>query len=269
MKRVALVTGGSSGIGRAAAAALRDRGFAVYELSRRGGDLEGVTHLSADLRKEDEVRAAVQELLGREGRLDVVVNNAGFGISGAVEFTDTAEAERLFDVDFFGAVRVNRAALSAMRAQGGGRIIHVGSVAGVLPIPFQTYYSAAKAATHAYVLALRNEVRPYGVSVCALMPGDIRTGFTAAREKSCEGDEEYGGRIARSVERMERDEQNGMDPARVGRRIAALAVRRNVKPLQTLGASYKLFCVLEKVLPVRLVNRILSALYGGGKAKNA
>jgi len=218
MKTVALVTGGTSGIGLAAARALAEAGWSVYTLSRRGSDLPGLHHLAADVTDETAVTAAVDTVIRQEGRLDLVVHCAGFGISGAVEFTDTEDAQRLFDVNFFGMVRVNKAAIAHLR-RSKGRIIHVSSVAAPVAIPFQTYYSCTKAAVNDYTLALANELRPFGISVCAVMPGDIRTGFTAAREKSVVGDDCYNGRIRRSVGRMEHDEQNGMAPEAVGRLI--------------------------------------------------
>ena len=179
--RVAIVTGGTSGIGRATALALKEAGCTVYELSRRAQGVEGLHHIVADVTKEETVRAAVAEIMAREGRIDILVNNAGVGISGAVEFTDTADAKALFDVNFFGMVNMNRAVAPLMRAAGRGRIVNLSSVAAPVPIPFQAYYSATKAAVNAYTMALANELRPFGVTVCAVMPGDIHTGFTAAR----------------------------------------------------------------------------------------
>ena len=122
---VAVITGGSSGIGLNAARALRDRGLIVYELSRRAENAEpGVTHLQADVTDETQVNAAVAEILRREGRIDILINNAGFGISGAIEFTPPQEARRQFDVNFFGMVNMNRAVLPVVRQQGGGRIVN-------------------------------------------------------------------------------------------------------------------------------------------------
>ena len=148
-EKIVLLTGGSSGIGRCAARRLADAGCRVYELSRRDSRQAGITHLPCDVTRQDQVEAAVQTVVDREGRIDIVVNNAGFGISGAVEFTDTEDARRLLDVNFFGMVRVNRAVLPHMRRAGGGRIVNLSSVAAVAPIPFQTYYSASKAAVNA------------------------------------------------------------------------------------------------------------------------
>ena len=261
MNKVALVTGGTSGIGKETALALLADGFTVYELSRRAEGLPGVSHLSADVTQEAQVNTAVAQILEREGRIDVLVNNAGFGISGAVEFTPAEDAKRLFDVNFFGMVNMNRAVIPVMRAQGSGRIVNLSSVAAPIPIPFQAYYSASKAAVNAYTMALANELRPFGVSVCAVQPGDIRTGFTAAREKNAEGDALYSGRISRSVGRMEHDEQTGMDPAAAGRFIASVARRRSVKPLYTIGFSYGLFTFLARILPSRTLTWLVGLLY--------
>ena len=134
-----------------------------------------------------------------------------------------------------------------MRQRGNGRIVNISSVAAPAAIPFQAYYSASKAAINAWTAALANELRPYGVSVTAVQPGDIKTGFTAAREKSIAGDEAYGGRISRSVAKMEHDEQNGMDPARAGAFIAKIAMKKHPKPVYTIGFSYKAICVLLKL----------------------
>lgn len=261
MNKVVMITGGSSGIGLCTAAALRDRGCKVYELSRRDSEVTGITHIKCDVTDEAQIAAAVGQVMAESGKIDILINNAGFGISGAVEFTDTAEARRLFDVNFFGMVRINHAVLPLMRQQGGGRIVNLSSVAAPVPIPFQTYYSAGKAAVNSYTMALSNEVKPFGITVCAVMPGDIKTGFTAARQKSIVGDDIYGGRITRSVAGMEKDEQTGMDPAEAGAFIASVALKNSRKPLYTIGFGYKCAVFLTKILPARWLNALIGQLY--------
>ena len=258
-KKVAVLTGGTSGIGMQTALALRDAGYTVYELSRRAQGVEGLNHLVADVTDEAAVKNAVDEIIEREGRIDVLINNAGFGISGAVEFTKTEDAKRLFDTNFFGMVNMNRAVIPVMREAGRGRIVNIGSVAGQIPIPFQTYYSAAKAATNSYTMALANELRPYGVTVCAVQPGDIKTGFTKAREKSIDGDDIYGGRIGRSVARMEHDEQTGMEPSIAGRFIADVAMKKKVSPIYTIGASYSFLTFLTRFMSRKTMNKIIGS----------
>ena len=261
MKRpVAIVTGGTSGIGRATARALRAAGCQVYTVSRREAD-EETGHLQADVTDEEAVRSAVERVLELAGGVDILVNCAGFGISGAVEFTELSEAKRQFDVNFFGMVNTTKAVIPIMREAGHGRIVNISSVAAPVPIPFQTYYSASKAAINAYTLATANELRPFGITMCAIQPGDIATGFTDARAKSAEGDDVYEGRISRSVEVMEKDERGGMDPAVAGRYIAKIAVKKSVKPLYAIGFAYKLVCVAVKLLPCRLANWIVGKIY--------
>ena len=261
MNKVVIITGGSSGIGLCTAAALRDRGCKVYELSRRDSEVAGITHIKCDITDEAQIAAAVGQVMAENGRIDILINNAGFGISGAVEFTDTTDVRRLFDVNFFGMVRMNRAVLPLMRQQGGGRIVNLSSVAAPVPIPFQTYYSAGKAAVNSYTMALSNEVKPFGISVCAVMPGDIKTGFTSARQTSIAGDDIYGGRITRSVAGMEKDEQTGMDPAKAGAFIASVALKNSRKPLYTIGFGYKCAVFLTKILPARWLNALIGQLY--------
>ena len=261
MGKIAIVTGGSSGIGREAAEYLRAQGCTVYEFSRRGEDRPGVRHITADVTDESSVTAAVEQVIASEGRIDILVNNAGFGISGAAEFTSVEEAQRQLDVNFWGMVRMTRAVLPYMRAQKSGRIVNTSSVAAVTPIPFQTYYSVSKAAINSFTMSLANEVRPYGITVSAVMPGDTRTGFTDARARSVEGDEAYGGRISRSVARMEKDERGGASPAGVGALIGRAALSNTHRVFYTAGFLYKLVILAMRILPATAANRILGWMY--------
>ena len=261
MKKVAIVTGGSSGIGRCAAAALRDAGCTVYVFCRHENPQPGVTHITADVTAPESVRAAVEQVAAREGRIDILVNNAGFGISGAVEFTDGADAHRQMEVNLFGMANMTQAVLPHMRAQGGGRIVNVSSIAAITPIPFQTWYSVSKAAINAYTMAAANEVRPFGVTLCAVMPGDIRTGFTDARRKTAAGDDVYGGAIGRSVAKMEKDERSGMNPARIGALICRVALKKRVHPFYSAGIGYKMVMFLVKILPAGVLRRLVGLLY--------
>lgn len=262
MQRIVLITGATSGIGLAMAEKFAAEGCKVYAAARREKPLPaGAEFICLDVTDPIAAEKAVRGIAEREGRIDLLINNAGFGISGAVEFTDPEDAKRQFDVNFFGMTNVTRAVIPVMRAQGGGRIINMSSVAAVTPIPYQTYYSASKAAINCYTMALANEVRGFNVKVSALMPGDVKTGFTAARKKSIEGAEVYPS-LERSVKRMEHDEQNGMSPAQLAKRAYSISNKRSPKPAYSCGLSYRLFCVLAKVLPDRFVNWILSKLYG-------
>lgn len=251
-KKVAVITGGSSGIGLSAVRALSEDGYETVSFSRR----EGV-----DVGDEAAVIRAVEKVISEHGQIDLLVNAAGFGISGAIEFTETEDAIRLMDTDFFGTVRVCRAVIPHMRSRRCGKIINISSVAAPAAIPFQAFYSSAKAAVDAYTAALANELKAFGITVCAIRPGDVKTGFTKAREKKHVGNDIYGGRIDASVAKMERDETGGADPDFLGRYIRKTARKKRPKPFYTPGLFYKLCVILIRHLPCGLVNALIGKLY--------
>lgn len=259
--KVAIVTGASSGIGKETALALINKGYKVYGLSRHDGNTEGIHHIDCDVSLEEQVFSAISTITEKEGHIDILINNAGFGISGATEFTKNEDAKHLLDVNLFGVVNGCRAVIPVMRNQGHGRIVNISSVAAVIPIPFQTWYSVSKSAIRTYTSALQCEVKPFGISLCTAMPGDISSGFTAAREKSESGDEVYGDRIRKNVGRMENDEMTGMSTETAGEMIAKIATKKKVKPEYALGFQYKLVCVLERFLPNRFKAFVISKMY--------
>ncbi|MGI6038621.1 MAG: SDR family oxidoreductase [Clostridiales bacterium] len=263
MKRTAVITGGSRGIGRELVSLFAEKGYTVFNLSRSAGELkstENIIHVPTDITDDSQVASAFERVKDESGRIDVLINNAGFGISGAVEFTSAKDAIELFDVNFFGVHRCIRLATPLLRGSR-GRVINVSSAAAIFPIPFQSFYSASKAAINSFSLALANELKDFGISVCAVMPGDVKTDFTAARQKNAAGDDLYGGQIEKAVSIMEKDEQGGLSPSDIAKEILSIAEKRRIKPLYTLGGKYKLFAVLQKLLPAGIVNRAIRMLY--------
>lgn len=181
-KKIALVTGASSGIGEATAQQLARAGYQVYGTSRRGGTAKGtsIATLSLDVTSDASVDAAVQHLMQREGRIDLLVNNAGFGVApAAAEESSLDQARAIFDTNFFGIVRMTRAVVPHMRKQGSGRIINIGSVLGFLPMPYMALYSATKHAVAGYSEALDHELRTLGIRVSVVEPAYINTPFDA------------------------------------------------------------------------------------------
>jgi len=261
MNKTAVVTGGSSGIGRAAADMLSQRGYAVYELSRSGKSRDGVTHVHCDVCDEQSVAAAFETIGERAGHIDILINNAGMGISGAVEFTPIEDARRIFDVNFFGGFLCVRAALPLLRRSEHAAIVNTSSVAAIAAIPYQAFYSATKAAVNMLTLALRNELKGFGISVCAVMPGDAATGFTSARKKTALGAELYGEAIQKAVASMERDERGGMTPNDVAKVIVGAALSRHPRALYVAGTKYRLMSYLIKILPATTANWIIGKMY--------
>ena len=255
-----VISGGSSGIGKATASLFAERGWRVFELSRHGVSAEGIMHIDCDVTSEESCRAAVAAVLKQTERIDVVISNAGFGISGAVEFTPIGDAERQMDVNFMGAVRLTQAVLPQLRKQHNGRIIYTSSVAAVLAVPYQAFYSASKAAINAMALALANEVKEFGITVSVMMPGDVSTGFTDARCKSNAGEEVYT-HAGKAVSSMEKDERGGMQPIRMARLFWHIATCRSPRPQYVGGFIYRVFCFLDRILPKRFVNWIEGRMY--------
>jgi short-subunit dehydrogenase len=179
---VALVTGASSGIGKAASRALAVAGFQVIGTSRDTSRVDpggGVTLLDLDVTSDESVAAAVKQVIERFGRIDVLVNNAGIGSSGADEENSIIQAQRVFDINVFGVMRMTKAVLPQMRAQGSGRIINISSILGLIPQPYMAAYSASKHAVEGYSESLDHEVRGHGVRVLLVEPAGTNTAFEA------------------------------------------------------------------------------------------
>lgn len=181
-QKIALVTGASSGIGLATALRLTKAGYKVYGTSRRGGAAKGASFemLPLDVTSDASVDAAVQQLMAHEGRIDLLVNNAGFGVApAAAEESSPDQARAIFDTNFFGIIRMTRAVVPHMRRQGSGRIINIGSVLGFLPMPYMALYSATKHAVAGYTEALDHELRTLGIRAVVVEPAYINTPFEA------------------------------------------------------------------------------------------
>lgn len=258
-ERIVVITGASQGIGKAAAAAFCENGDRVFNLSRRDPNDPHATHIPCDVTDEMQCKAAIDAVIADAGRIDVLVLNAGFGISGPVETTAIEAMQKQFDVCLFGAVRVLKPALPYLR-ESKGTVLFTSSVAAVTPIPYQAFYSACKASINSLVMTLRNEWKGTGVRVAAVLPGDVRTGFTAAREKSPEDAALYPN-AARSVAKMEHDEQHGMPPERIAARFVRLSKQKQPKPFCSVGFAYSAVLVLMKLLPARLADWVLGKLY--------
>lgn len=181
--QVALVTGASSGIGEATAHRLSKAGYKVYGTSRRGAEAgpRAFEMLPLDVTQDASVDAVIRQLIQLEGRIDLLVNNAGFGVSPAgAEESSIAQAQAIFDTNFFGMVRMTRAVVPHMRRQKSGRIINIGSVVGFLPAPYMALYSATKHAVAGYSVSLDHELRTQGVRVSVVEPPHISTPFEAS-----------------------------------------------------------------------------------------
>jgi len=262
MKKVIVITGASAGIGAEVAKQMVHLKHAVYNLSRRKCEIEGVISIETDVSDQNSVRNALSIIMETETTIDCLINNAGMGISGTIEDTKTEDAKYIFDVNFFGSFYTIREVIPIMRKTGRGTIINMSSVAAAISIPFQSFYSATKAALSAFSDSLRSEVKPFGIKIITVLPGDVKTDFTMARRKNPICHEAYGVRVERSVAVMEKDEQNGI-PVSVAAKIIVNAALKKNPPLNcVIGGKYKIFLFLLKMFPARFVRFIVDKMYG-------
>lgn len=269
---VVIVTGASSGIGKAAAEYLMKNGFKVYGTSRHpkescraedkesGGFLEMI---KLDVCSDESVHNAIDYVYQKEGTINILINCAGFGIAGSVEDTTADEAYKQLDTNFFGVLRMCRCAAPIMRKQKKGLIINVSSVAGVIPIPFQSMYSASKYALEAVSEAMRMEIKPFGVRVSMVEPGDTKTGFTEKREftAASKNNSVYSSRFELSIDTMAKSETNGPGPEIVVKSIVRIIKSKNPPVRVTVGFEYKVIRIIKGLVPARFLDFALSKIY--------
>lgn len=273
---VVLVTGASSGIGKTIAYLLMTMGYRVYGTSRKKmdetvGDVNSepvkscgfIKMVQMDVCNEDSVKAAVNYILDREGTIDILINNAGFGIAGSVEDTTAEEALKQFDTNFFGVLRVCRNVIPVMRQNHRGLIINIGSVAGLISIPFQSMYSASKYALEAMSETLRIELKPFGINVTLIEPGDTKTGFTGSRQFTAAANENsvYTGRFKKSLSVMIKDEMNGPAPDTVAKIVAKVTEMKNPPVRIVAGFKYKVIVFLKRIIPACIVEYFITRIY--------
>lgn len=218
-----------------------------------------------DVDSDASVTNGVAAVLKEHGRLDALVACAGWGLAGAVERTPIIDAMAQFETNFWGAARIVKAALPAMREQGGGRIVLVSSIGGVIGLPFQAFYSASKFALEGYAEALAYEVEPFGIQVTLVQPGNIRTDFTANRKQIAASaiDSPYASAEAKAVGLMERDEANGAEPETVADVVARVLGARRAPRRASVGKLDERVGILGKrLLPHRLFERAARSSLG-------
>ena len=263
--RIALVTGASSGIGQATAERLAKAGYKVYGTSRRGAQTgnRSFEMLKLDVTNDDSVTAAVNEVIGREGRIDLLVNNAGFSLATAgAEESSIEQVQSIFNTNFFGIVRMNRAVLPHMRNQGSGRIINIGSIVGFLPAPFLAFYCATKHAVKGYSQSLDHEVRTLGIRVVVIEPAGTSTQIDANAieadsqlEVYREGREIVGKRLTAMIDK-------GDNPGDVADVVLKAATAAQSCQRYTVGREAKKLRMLSSFAPAGMVDAALRKQMG-------
>jgi NAD(P)-dependent dehydrogenase (short-subunit alcohol dehydrogenase family) len=254
---VVLVTGASSGIGQAVASAFAAKGFEVFGTSRNPQHTEpiaGVELVQLDVTDDASVAAAVATVIQRAGRIDIVVNNAGAGVFGAAEESSIAQAQQLFDTNFFGLVRLTREVLPHLRAQRSGRIINIGSVLGFLPAPYGAFYAASKHAVEGYSESLDHETREFGVRVSVVEPGYTNTSFEANATDADSPIDSYAPIREHVKHVLAKAVRAGDDPAVVAQAVLKAATSRTPKLRYPAGPLARRLALLKKFAPAGLLD---------------
>jgi short-subunit dehydrogenase len=239
MPKTVLVTGASSGIGAAIANLFHRRGFMVFGTSRSAapGSVREFPILKLEVNSDSSVKACVDKVLARAGRLDVLVNNAGFALAGAAEETTIEEAKEQFETNFFGVVRTVKAVLPHMREARSGRIITIGSLAGLMTIPYNAFYSSTKFALEAYMEALWYELKPFRIAVSLIEPGFVHTALNHATRFASQPLAAYDGPRDRAIAVVDRSVEKGIAPELVAKEVFRAAQSKNPRLRYRVGAD--------------------------------
>jgi NAD(P)-dependent dehydrogenase (short-subunit alcohol dehydrogenase family) len=265
MSKVILVTGASSGLGKALGEFLQQSGYKVYGTSRRGSQPgTSFSMLPMDVTKEDSIHRAVQYIIDREGRIDVLVNNAGVGMGAPLEKVDIADARQLFDTNFFGVLRVCQAVLPHMRKTRDGQIFHISSIGGTVGLPYRGIYCASKAALDMLSETLRMEVKPFHIEVTSIQAGDMATPIKSNWIGNYTGeDDTYGPSFKRVVEAAGQEVDAGTSPEAVARQIEKIIRRGNLNKAYPVGKPVQRLSLLAKrLLPASWFERIIMRYSG-------
>lgn len=265
MSKVVLITGGSSGIGKSIGEFLSIKGFTVYGTSRNPERIINSVFplIALDVRNTESIENAIAEIISKSGRIDVVINNAGVGITGPIEETPTAEIKNHFDTNFFGPIEVMKAVLPQMRSQKSGLIINITSIAGYMGLPYRGIYSASKGALELITEAIRMEVKSFGIHVCNVAPGDFATNIASGRyhapvlENSA-----YKIPYGNTLKLMDEHVDSGKNPNRMAEAIYKIIETPNPRIHYKIGAFIQKFSiVLKRILPDKIYEKLLMTHY--------
>ena len=261
-KKVVLITGGSSGIGKSIGTFLTSKGYVVYGTTRNPKnypDFEAFELVQLDVKDIDSIERAVSYIISREGRLDVLINNAGVGITGPIEETPHEEILNVFETNFHGPVHMMKAVLPQMRKQGRGAIINITSIAGYMGLPFRGFYSATKGALGLITEALRMETKDFGVTITNVAPGDFATNIAAGRYHAPVLDgSPYEDKYSQTIDSINSDVDSGGDPIKVAEAVYKIIHQKQPKVHNPVGAFLQKFSLtLKKILPDKVYEKLL------------
>lgn len=269
MPKVVFITGGSSGIGKSIGSYLTDKGFKVYGTSRNPQKNSALSFqlIKMDVQCTESIEAAISKIILDEGKIDVVINNAGIGITGPIEETPESEIKNAFETNFYGPINVIKAVLPHMRKQGFGHILNITSIAGYMGLPYRGIYSATKAALEITIEAFRMETMQFGIRMTNIAPGDFATNIAAGRYHApVLEDSPYNKAYSSTLNMMNEHVEGGEDPLKMAKVVFGIIETENPKIHYKVGAPLQKFSiVLKRILPDKMYEAMLLKHY---KLKN-
>lgn len=260
-KRIVVITGCSSGIGRECVRYFESKGDIVIGLARHNEDCDNF--YCCDISSEENVKKVMNMIGARYRRIDVLINNAGYGLSGAVEMVPNGEIEKLYDVNILGAINCYKYAMPYMRK--GSEIINIASACALFPLPYRGLYCSSKAGLHMLSLSLAMECAPLGIKVVSVCPGDIKTNFTKNRVKVFETNDRYKDRIENAARAIDSRQDKRMSVVGVARKIYNISTKRSPRPYYIIGFKYKVLHFAMRFLPTSALLHFTEKYFGGHK----
>jgi short-subunit dehydrogenase len=262
MGKIIVITGATSGIGKTTRELFEQRGDTVCSLARHD-DGKSKNFYACDVSNEENVKTVFEEIGKKFGKIDILINNAGFGISGALELINSEQIKNLYDVNLFGTIYCYKYGLKYMSS--GGKIVNISSACALFPLPYRGYYCSSKSAVSMLSNCMRMECKPLGIDVVAVCPGDVKTNFTKNRVKNFETNERYGDRIKNATQGIDGREDKRMKPDCVAKAIVKICDKKKTKPYYIVGAKYKVLNFVMRFFPLATLLNSTEKLFGGHK----
>ncbi|MDD4815946.1 MAG: SDR family NAD(P)-dependent oxidoreductase [Clostridia bacterium] len=255
-----VITGGTSGLGKALVEKFEKKGDNIIILAR---SVESGNGIKCDIGNNESVKSAFAEIAKIFGNIDILINNAGYGISGATELIPVEETKKIFDVNFFGALYCIQNALPLMKS--GAKIVNISSACALFALPFRTLYCASKSAVSMLSNSLRLELSTAKIQVCAICPGEIKTNFTKNRVKHFATNERYGKRIENATNHIDKHEDSRMSVEFASTKIFNIIGKKKLRPQYIIGGKYKALYFASKIFPLSCILKVTGKTMGGKK----
>lgn len=250
MDRIVVITGGTSGIGKELVGLFQQSNDTVLTLARSVKD-DDVNGYKCDVSDETQVKTCIDDIAKRFGRIDILINNAGFGMSGITELIPISKVKNIFDVNYMGLVNTTNAALPYMSK--GSKVINVASAMAFFPVPYRAHYASVKSAVVTLTYAQRQELKPLGIDMCCICPGDVKTNFTANRVKDFDTNDRYGDAIKKATDRVDSREDKRMPVDKCAKQMYKIINKKRTKPMYIIGNAHKLLYFVARFVPKKLL----------------